>query len=203
MSTSPSSARKFLDNYLVEPFLHALYSASIFAHSASPSTYAQRKGFTADLKKYSTLAWHCSPSLVVGDAIVVWRTCNMWTEHKSLRYLLSTLMLGNLATNIADVLIDITTDAANHEIVMDYVSTSVSFVVNLMSTILIFIKACSRHIRVRRILSLLMESGVTFCFIQAIYVLVQILLYQNKTYSLTLWNLALVMVRNAAAKFST
>lgn len=26
MSTSPSSARKFLDNYLVEPFLHALYS---------------------------------------------------------------------------------------------------------------------------------------------------------------------------------
>ncbi|KAJ3865852.1 hypothetical protein EV359DRAFT_62807 [Lentinula novae-zelandiae] len=138
-------------------------------------------------------------NLVVGDAIVVWRTCNMWTEHKSLRYLLSTLMLGNLATNIADVLIDITTDAANHEIVMDYVSTSVSFVVNLMSTILIFIKACSRHIRVRRILSLLMESGVTFCFIQAIYVLVQILLYQNKTYSLTLWNLALVMVRNAAA----
>ncbi|GAW04526.1 hypothetical protein LENED_006324 [Lentinula edodes] len=128
------------------------------------------------------------------------------------------LMLGNLATNIADVLIDITTDAADHEIVMDYVSTSVSFVVNLLSTILIFIKACSlprrsynqsngmysinnssRHTRIRRILSLLMESGVTFCSIQAVYVLVQILLYQNETYSLSLWNLALVMVRNAAA----
>ncbi|KAF8825801.1 hypothetical protein HHX47_DHR6000548, partial [Lentinula edodes] len=57
----------------------------------------------------------------------------------------------------------------------------------------------SRHTRIRRILSLLMESGVTFCSIQAVYVLVQILLYQNETYSLSLWNLALVMVRNAAA----
>ncbi|KAJ3810465.1 hypothetical protein F5876DRAFT_65589 [Lentinula aff. lateritia] len=182
MWTSPSSARKFLDNYLVELFLHALYSMV-------PHRLLHLR--TRHLRQHKLL--------VVGDAIVVWRTCNMWTKHKSLRYLLSTLMLGNLATNIADVLIDTTTDAADHEIVMDYVSTSVSFVVNLLSTILVFIKACSRHTRIRRILRLLIESGVAFCFIQAVYVLVQILLYQNETYSLSLWNLALVMVRNAAA----
>ncbi|KAJ3745331.1 hypothetical protein DFH05DRAFT_1006065 [Lentinula detonsa] len=154
-------------------------------------------------------------NLVVGDAIVAWRTCNIWTKPKILRYLLAMLMAGNIVANIVDVVIDAVTDAANREITMDYVATSFSFAVNLLCTSLIFLKAWSyfQNFRVRpldagqshsytdlkRILTLLIESGIIFCSIQLISILVQIFTYHQETYALRIWNLALGMTRNAAA----
>ncbi|KAE9402974.1 hypothetical protein BT96DRAFT_917771 [Gymnopus androsaceus JB14] len=120
-------------------------------------------------------------NLVVGDAIVAWRAWAIWSESRIAKLLLAVLLIGNIGTNIADIVLDVieSDNTTFTTIPMDEISSSFSLAVNLLSTMLIAFKAwrhrqtlkmisanTMKHSRVERILLFLVESGVVYCSIQ-------------------------------------
>ncbi|KIK61698.1 hypothetical protein GYMLUDRAFT_42720 [Collybiopsis luxurians FD-317 M1] len=148
-------------------------------------------------------------NVLVGDGIVVWRAWGIWTESRMAKLILVILMIGNIGTNIADVIIDITHDAFNRAIVMDYVWSTFSLAVNFFATLLIALKAwyyrrtlrsCeTKHNHLRKILILLVESGLVYCIIQITFVLIQIFTVRSELRTLRILTIGISQIINGTA----
>jgi len=135
--------------------------------------------------------WGPTYTLCVGDSIVLWRawvildsgTMQRNRKRYLLWFVLILLGLGNIAVNIADAAFDdigLNIQLSNGAITLDWVSLVVSLTVNAFATFLIGIKAWSlyrrsrdsilaRNSQVKKVLLILIESGLGFCIIQLVY----------------------------------
>ncbi|KIK61699.1 hypothetical protein GYMLUDRAFT_260735 [Collybiopsis luxurians FD-317 M1] len=101
-------------------------------HTAFPA----RKAFDRQVSNPMTI------NKVVGDGIIVWGAWEIWNESRVAKLILVVLMMGNIGTNVVDMLIDVTHDANDRAIVMDYVASAFSLAVNFLATLLIALKTC-------------------------------------------------------------
>ncbi|KAE9402379.1 hypothetical protein BT96DRAFT_552563 [Gymnopus androsaceus JB14] len=122
-------------------------------------------------------------------------------------------MIGNIGTNIADILLDTTKIDSGSTIPMDEISSIFSLAVNLLSTILIAFKAWNhrqalkiisvnkrKHTQVEKILLFLVESGVVYCVIQCLYVIIQIFATKlGSSIGLEIWDIGIGEVADATA----
>jgi len=135
--------------------------------------------------------WGPTFTLCVGDSIVLWRAwviLDSGTMQRNLkRYLLGFVLIllgvGNIAVNIADAIFDdigLNIQLSHSAITLDWVSLVVSLAVNAFATFLIGIKAWSLYrssrdsilsgnSQVKKVLLILIESGLGFCLIQIVY----------------------------------
>ncbi|KAE9402378.1 hypothetical protein BT96DRAFT_991183 [Gymnopus androsaceus JB14] len=152
-------------------------------------------------------------NLVVGDAIVAWRAWAIWSESRIAKFLLAILMMGNIGTNIADILLDSIDTDSSAAIPMDEISSIFSLAVNLLSTMLIAFKVWrhrqtlkmvsvkkTKHTQVEKILLFLVESGVVYCAIQCLYVIIQIFATKlGNPVGLETWNIGIGQVAEGTA----
>ncbi|KAE9407054.1 hypothetical protein BT96DRAFT_174702 [Gymnopus androsaceus JB14] len=131
---------------------------------------------------FAQSAWPNAITLTLGDAIVSWRACAVWPGAKMIKFLLISLMLGNIIINLADCLIDdLNLPLLGSQLLsIDFAATFVSFGVNLTATLTIALKFWYHYRTTRplysntkqsfspgiRILLLLVESGALFCIAQ-------------------------------------
>ncbi|KIK56420.1 hypothetical protein GYMLUDRAFT_76152 [Collybiopsis luxurians FD-317 M1] len=132
----------------------------------------------------SALTWPFNVNLIIGDIIVCWRAHVIWNGPKYVKHVLTILMIVNAVLDIADAIMDDVTTA--EFVVLDSVSSFVSFGVNLLATFMITVTAWKFYwsirdlryartgINLRKLLLFLIESGSIFCVIQLVYALIQL-----------------------------
>ncbi|KAE9389239.1 hypothetical protein BT96DRAFT_407588 [Gymnopus androsaceus JB14] len=139
---------------------------------------------------FETFAWWGPTiNLLIGDGLVLWRAWCIWDVRNKrnrfwLGFILILLMVGNIAVNIADAILDTIapfslSSGAN---MIDWVSLVVSLIVNVFATLLVGLKAWhlyqlkhlhhpteAQYFQINNILLILVESGLVFCLIQILY----------------------------------
>ncbi|KAE9389235.1 hypothetical protein BT96DRAFT_1003418 [Gymnopus androsaceus JB14] len=132
--------------------------------------------------------WGPTINFVIGDGLVLWRAWSIWdVRSKCKRFWLGSvtilLMVGNIGIHIADASIDniglvsLSSGAA----LLDWLSLVVSLIVNIFATFLIGLKAWhlsqefknihhpTGYFQIKKILLILVESGLVFCLIQVLF----------------------------------
>jgi hypothetical protein len=136
----------------------------------------------------SAVTWPFNINLLIGDAIVSWRAYVIWEGEKPggklAMYTLYVLMIANAAADIGDAVMD---DLVSSQfVILDSVSSFLSFAVNFFATLMITITAWKLYWRMRKLhvtragiklqklLLFLIESGSSFCVIQLVYAVIQL-----------------------------
>ncbi|KAF9067505.1 hypothetical protein BDP27DRAFT_909731 [Rhodocollybia butyracea] len=139
----------------------------------------------------ATSSWPGQINLLLSDSIVVWRASALYHQSKFWRFILAILMIANIGINLADcgwISVNESIEFSK-PIILDWLSAVLSLNVNITATILFSYKALNHHrytgglsgglalrgTRAQKMLNLLVESGVIFCTIQFIYVIVIVL----------------------------
>jgi len=136
------------------------------------------------------ISWPGTICLMISDGIVVWRACVIWPDSKIIKYMLTTLMLGNIAINLADCIFDnLTVNFFGNLISLDVSVVFISLGVNFAATFLIGLKVWHHHCFTKelyslhkqnvspttRILLMLVESGGLFCIAQIVIAILTVL----------------------------
>ncbi|KAJ3834603.1 hypothetical protein F5878DRAFT_349886 [Lentinula raphanica] len=114
--------------------------------------------------------WPVTINLLVGDGIVSWRAWAIYPHKIIVRASLVLLMLGNIAVNVADVIMeDVNPSGQTHSLALDTASIWVSLGVNAFATSIVALKML-RH---RRSISIISRKGrrtvvdVRVCFVHS------------------------------------
>ncbi|KAJ3984376.1 hypothetical protein F5890DRAFT_51177 [Lentinula detonsa] len=127
-------------------------------------------------------SWAATINLLLSDCIVAWRAWILFQHDRLWRCALVVLMVANIGVNIADCIwgdIELKVEVAGST-TLDWLSSILSLVVNLLATLLIAFKAWKHHrfmteallrrrTRAQSMLLLLVESGAIYCAIQSVY----------------------------------
>ncbi|KIK56426.1 hypothetical protein GYMLUDRAFT_263707 [Collybiopsis luxurians FD-317 M1] len=90
----------------------------------------------------SALLWPLIINLILGDTIISWRAILIWDGNKMVRHALVVLMTANAMADIGDgILDDVTVDGPSRVVILDYISSFLSFAVNFLATSMITITA--------------------------------------------------------------
>ncbi|KAJ3766227.1 hypothetical protein FB446DRAFT_406583 [Lentinula raphanica] len=156
---------------------------------------AQESSFNNDdyiaIQQYMS-SWPASINVLLSDCIVVWRAWILFQEEKFRRLVLVGLMVANLGVNISDCIWSTISakqqlqgeDAAAGSLrvgnTLNWLSITLSFVVNVYATVIIALKArihrcfmsdarLRKRTHAQSILLLLVESGAIYCATQSVY----------------------------------
>ncbi|KAF9022847.1 hypothetical protein BDP27DRAFT_1082204 [Rhodocollybia butyracea] len=136
----------------------------------------------------ATSHWPALINLLLSDGVVVWRASALYHQSKFWRFILAILMIANISLNVADSIWDNVNENIefSNSAILDWLSVVFSMSVNMVATILFSYKAWNHHqymrglngslalrgTRAQKILNLLVESGVIFCTVQFMYIIV-------------------------------
>ncbi|KAF9071955.1 hypothetical protein BDP27DRAFT_1496511 [Rhodocollybia butyracea] len=136
----------------------------------------------------ATSHWPALINLLLSDGVVVWRASALYHQSKFWRFILAILMIANISLNVADSIWDNVNENIefSNSAVLDWLSVVFSMSVNMVATILFSYKAWNHHqymrglngslalrgTRAQKILNLIVESGVIFCTVQFMYIIV-------------------------------
>jgi len=137
--------------------------------------------------------------ILVGDFVICWRAWVLLPYDKFWRSALVIIMIGNIGINITDAVFDTfapNTLLSGSVIVLDWVATAVTMVVNMTATALIGWKAWTHHCimkeasiwrrsRVQKTLLLFVESGALLLAIQLFTLIGQIVFSESGEMSST------------------
>ncbi|KAM5536418.1 hypothetical protein V8D89_009854 [Ganoderma adspersum] len=152
-------------------------------------------------------------NVLLGDAIVCWRICVVWSQNRAVKaicgvFLLATLIVGAIDTTQSCQLSKLDTPNFNTLNIMGTLFEGIpigiavcvlSLITNLLGTLLVAYKAWqsrtrlkryfgmgSRTSQVQKLLSLLVESGALYCALWAVVVAFQVANLNNNYLSETL-----------------
>ncbi|KAF9065829.1 hypothetical protein BDP27DRAFT_1424449 [Rhodocollybia butyracea] len=147
-------------------------------------------GITTQIANKKVITWQDDSNiqLLLSDSVVVWRVWALYHQSKFWRSVLAILMIANISLNVADsVWVDVKEGInLSESAILDWLSTVASLIVNMVGTILFSYKAwkhyrCMKGLngglahrgrRAQKVLNLLIESGVIFCTLQSMYIIV-------------------------------
>ncbi|KAE9400775.1 hypothetical protein BT96DRAFT_919242 [Gymnopus androsaceus JB14] len=138
-------------------------------------------------------SWPLNLNLLIGDAIVVWRSWIIGGGHKVFKYIMALFMAANIGTNLADGILDDTITHAMvqyHWTIFRHLCLSRRHQKDMNSITPRTSRTKKSNIEI--ILLFLLQSGAAFCAIQLVYAVIQIP-------SFTTFLLAMATVCNGAA----
>ncbi|KAF9061308.1 hypothetical protein BDP27DRAFT_1452335 [Rhodocollybia butyracea] len=151
-----------------------------------------------------TSGWPFIINLLLSDSIVVWRAFMLYAQSKFWRFILVILLIANVGLNVGDIIWDTVNEGTefSKSVILDWLAVVLSLIVNMIATMLFSYKAWNHHqymegvngalvrrgTRAQKILNLLIESGVIFCTVQFIYVIVIVLDACNIIISSSQWS---------------
>ncbi|KAF9056850.1 hypothetical protein BDP27DRAFT_633783 [Rhodocollybia butyracea] len=183
-----------------------------FAQTSEQGLAAQAQAALKKVKIWEFMSdWPATINNLLSDGIVVWRAWCLSQQDRYWRLTLALLMIANIGVNVADCIWGDLGMALSSPAILDWILSAISLIVNMVATILFACKAWAYHQYIaglnsssarngtwaENILHLLIESGVVFCAVQSIYIVIAVLGAYNIITSL--WPLDTIIAINEIA----